>query len=325
MQGMVEQYTRNANTENRAYKPHLGWHKKTALLVTLFLTLTALFSLPQTTLAAVNTVPPNFVLIRGGEFTMGSPESESERDRDEMPHRVKVGDFYIARYEVTTAEFRTFVQETGYRTDAEKTNPSLVFWSGLWPGKAGLNWRYGTNGKERSGAENNHPVILVSWNDAVAYCKWLSKKHGMNFRLPTSAEWEYACRAGTSTVFNYGDNLSTTQANYDGNYPYSNHPKGIYRKNTVPVNSFTPNAWGLYNMHGNVAEWCSDWYSEPYYESSKANGTVTNPTGPATGSNRVMRGGSWYDDARYCRSADINDSTPSYRYINVGFRVVLEP
>ena len=183
--------------------------------------------------------PANFAYIRGGVFTMGSPPNEVSRRADEGPqHQARLSDFYMCKYEVTVGEFRQFIKESKYRTEAEKAN-------NLW------TWR------QLSSSEENHPVISVSWNDAIEYCKWLSVKTGKSYRLPTEAEWEYACRAGTTTPFNTGDNITTSQANYNGNSPYNNNQKGVDRDYTVPVNSFAPNAWGLYNMHGNVWEWCS--------------------------------------------------------------------
>ena len=257
-------------------------------------------------------VPANFVYIRGGTFTMGSPSDEVSRSGDEGPqHQVRLSDFYMSRYEVTVAEFRRFVED-GYSTDAENNQDAL-------------NWRHGVSRQLRSSSEDNHPVIYVSWNDAVKYCKWLSFKTGKSFRLPTEAEWEYACRAGTQTPFNSGYNLTTAQANYDGNYPYDNNQKGVYRQNTVAVNSFTSNAWGLYNMHGNVWEWCSDWYKESYYAECKAKGTVSNPDNQEPGSHRVLRGGGWGDDAGGCRSAGRRSLTPAYRSCSVGFRLVFVP
>ena len=236
-----------------------------------------------------------FVPIRGGTFTMGSPGGEVDRFSDETQHQVKVSDFYIAEYEVTVAEFRKFVAATGYQ------------------------WNEGSQG------EANDPVVYVSWNDAVAYCKALSAKTGKRYRLPTEAEWEYACRAGRRTPFNTGENLTTNQANYDGNYPYNNNPKGVYRDKTVPVNSFAHNAWGLYNMHGNVYEWCSDWYDGTYYDECNAKGTVLNPQGPATGSARVRRGGSWINRAENCRSASRRYDAPDSRDCALGFRLVFVP
>ncbi|MFZ4525876.1 MAG: formylglycine-generating enzyme family protein [Chlorobium sp.] len=173
--------------------------------------------------------------------------------------------------------------------------------------------------------DENHPVVGVSWNDADSYCKWRSGKTQQKFRLPTEAEWEYACRAGTSTPFNTGENLTTDQANYDGNNPYNNNPKGKYRSIPVAVDSFAPNPWGLYNMHGNVWEWCSDWYGDKYYDECKAKGVVENPEGPVTGSNRVLRGGGWDGHAGRCRSAIRNGVSPVHRFNFVGFRLVFVP
>ena len=267
-----------------------------------------------------------FVLIRGGTFTMGSPAGEFEHKSDETQHRVKVSEFYMAKYEVTVAEFRKFVAATGYRTDAEKGGGSVI-WNGTTNAvkTAGVNWRHGVSGSVRSRSEENDPVVHVSWNDATAYCKALSAKTGKEYRLPTEAEWEYACRAGSRTPFNTGENLTTNQANYDGNYPYNGNPTGGYRQKTVAVNSFAPNRWGLYNMHGNVMEWCSDWYGGTYYDDCKAQGVVTNPTGPSTGSARVFRGGSWNGYAEYCRSANRNYFTPVRRNYDLGFRPVFVP
>ncbi len=296
--------------------------------------------------------PKNFVFIRGGEFTMGSPENEVGRedhiivnsnsndefsfsprlwDREilhqssETQHQVKLSDFYMGKYAVTVGEFRKFVEATGYQTEAEKRVLSdIVVNNETWKAVA-INWRHGVSDSMRPQNEENHPVLHVSWNDAVAYCKWLSKETGKKFRLPTEAEREYACRAGTTTPFNTGNNLTTDQANYDGNYPYNDNPKGVYRENTVAVNSFVPNAWGLYNMHGNVFEWCSDWYGGTYYDECKANGTVTNPAGPSKGSDRVLRGGGWGNPAGSCRSADRGDFTSRNPNGDVGFRVVFVP
>jgi len=282
-------------------------------------------------------VPPNFVRIPDGEFTMGSPEGELGRaetmelykkynqDYSETQHQVKVSEFYLSKYAVTLAEFKTFIEESKYQTNAEKEKSSQIWDGNEWKDKEGINWRHGVSGNERVPEEDNHPVLHVSWNDAVAYCKWMSNKTGKSLRLPTEAEWEYACRAGTATPFNTGENLTTDQANYDGNYPYSNNPKGIYRENTVAVDSFAPNSWGLYNMHGNVYEWCSDWYGDKYYDECKKKGTVENPAGLETGSNRVLRGGYWFSSARYCRSANRFNGSPGNRSDYVGFRLVFVP
>ncbi len=226
--------------------------------------------------------------IKGGEFKMGSNE-----DDDEKPiHPVKIFPFRLGCYAVTVGQYQRF------DPDHKKRNMK----------------EYGKFFKD-----DNQPVIMVSWYDAYIFCKWASG------RLPTEAEWEYACRTSTTTPFHTGDNLTTDQANYDGNYPYKNNPKGKYLQKTTPVGSYPPNAWGLYDMHGNVYEWCRDWYSEKYYGECKKKGIVENPAGPETGSDRVLRGGYWFSNAQYCRSASRYISSPDYRTYNIGFRLVFVP
>ena len=165
-------------------------------------------------------------------------------------------------------------------------------------------------------------MIHVRWNDARAYCIWLGNKYALKIRLPGEAEWEYACRAGTTTPFNTGANLTTAQANYDGNYPYADFPKGIYLGRTSPVGSHPPNSWGVYDMHGNVLEWCEDWYDETYYNECKKQAVVADPEGPIEGSARVLRGGSWRINARNCRTADRYGFVPEDRSTDAGFRPV---
>jgi len=201
------------------------------------------------------------------------------------------------RYEVTVGEFRRFVEETGYKGNG------INYW-----GCAGM-------ADPNFSQDDNHPVVCVSWNEAQAFAKWLSKKTGYKFRLPTEAEWEYACRSGGKKVkyaTSTGD-LSHDLANYDGT-------GGRDRwKHTAPVGGFPKNPLGLYDMSGNVWEWCRDWYDKDYYRKSLRD----NPKGPSTGSRRVYRGGSWACFAQFfLRCAyRINDS-PEYRYFNLGFRLL---
>ena len=237
------------------------------------------------------------VLIPAGEFLMGGDEPPEEVVKkcgevrakvqwfqNEQPrHQVKITKaFYLGVYVVTQAQYEALM---------------------------------GNNPSHFKGESN--PVEYVAWNDAVEFCKKLSAKTGQTVRLPTEAEWEYACRAGTTTPFNTGETISTDQANYNGNYyTYGSKIKGEYREKTVAVGSFAPNAWGLYDMHGNVFEWCQDWYdSYPLDE-------TIDPVGVEKGESRVFRGGSWLSYARFCRSAARGRSNPSLRYNYIGFRVV---
>jgi formylglycine-generating enzyme required for sulfatase activity len=264
-----------------------------------------------------------FVFIKGGTYLMGSPENETERSIDETQHQVKVDNFYMAKYPVTLAQFETFIDKTNYHTDADKANYNYLSDGKNYNKKTSVNWRYDT--KNELQQDKQHPVIHVSWNDALAYCQWLSKKLNNAFRLPTEAEWEYACRAGTTTPFNTGENLTTDQANYNGIYSYPNYPDGKFISKTTPVGSYPPNGWGLYDMHGNVWEWCQDWYGKEYYDECKRQGTIDNPQGPEIGSNRVARGGCWGSYARRCRSASRSGDDPDNHDFIVGFRLVFVP
>jgi formylglycine-generating enzyme required for sulfatase activity len=175
--------------------------------------------------------------------------------------------------------------------------------------------------------DNNCPVEHVTWGEATNYCARLTLRErgagrlpaGFIYRLPTEAEWEYACRAGTTTAMAFGNSLSSTQANFNGNYPYGGAAKGPYLGKTTKVGSYEPNAWGLYDMHGNVWEYCLDWYGTNH------SGIVTDPLGPKTGSERVVRGGSGGSIGAVCRSATRSDSWPEGASSGVGFRLVLAP
>jgi formylglycine-generating enzyme required for sulfatase activity len=166
----------------------------------------------------------------------------------------------------------------------------------------------------------NQPVINVSWDDAKEFCKKLSEKINKNVRLPSEAEWEYACRAGTTTAFHFGETITPELVNYNGNYPYVDAPKGEYREKTVDVQSFSPNAWGLYQMHGNVWEWCEDVWHENY------NGAPTDGSAWLTGgeqNKRALRGGSWLYIAFGCRSAYRDRGSAGISNFYIGFRVVV--
>jgi len=214
-----------------------------------------------------------WVSIPAGTFMMGSPESEVDRESNETQHQVTLSAFKMSKNEITFAQYDLFCEKTG------RAKPIDEGWG-----------------------RGERPVINVSWDDASAFAAW------MGCRLPTEAEWEYACRAGSTSPFNTGSNLTTDQANYD-----------YYLQKTMPVGSYPANVWGLHDMHGNVWEWCSDWYVN--YSSS----AQTNPTGPSNGSLRVIRGGSWSYGAHACRSANRGNGGPSIRGINVGFRLVVAP
>jgi formylglycine-generating enzyme required for sulfatase activity len=159
----------------------------------------------------------------------------------------------------------------------------------------------------------------VSWDDCQEFVAKLCRRAGRVFRLPTEAQWEYACRAGTRTPFHFGETISAEQANYDGNHTYGEGHKGVSRKKTTPVDSFPANAWGLHDMHGNVWGWCQDWYG-PYQ-----NPDQTDPEGSKNGTARVLRGGSWFNDPWYCRSAYRGRNVPGYRSDRGGCRVLLCP
>jgi formylglycine-generating enzyme required for sulfatase activity len=164
---------------------------------------------------------------------------------------------------------------------------------------------------------DDHPVETIPWPDAVEFCRQLSEKEGAKYRLPTEAEWEYACRAGTTTAFHNGITISTDDANYDGQKAsYGKGEKGIFRDETTAVGSFASNAWGLHDMHGNVWEWCADWHGE-YLASA-----VSDPTGPTEGTRRIVRGGCWVTAAAICRSANRGGTDPESWNFNFGFRVV---
>ncbi len=238
----------------------------------------------------------DIVLVPGGTFLMGSPADEQERSKAEGPeHEVTMPAFFMGRYPVTQAQWR-FVAGLPQVKEPLKPDPS--------------NFK-----------GNQYPVEQVSWYDAVEFCARLSAYTQRDYHLPSEAQWEYACRAGTTTPFYFGPILTTEVANYDGSRPYNDSPKGEYRKRTTPVDHFRlANAFGLCDMHGNVYEWCQDhWHS---YEGAPTDGNVWEDDGAEKNKNRVRRGGSWDVDPRNCRSADRDYGDPRESYYTLGVRVV---
>ena len=235
-----------------------------------------------------NSIGMEFASIPAGKFLMGSPETEKERDPDETQHEVTLTQgFRMGVHEVTQAQYAQVM---------------------------------GKNPSEFKGA--TLPVEVVSYNDALEFCQKLSdlpaeKVAGRKYRLPTEAEWEYCCRAGTSTPFHFGNELNGTQANCVGESPYGTTQKGPFLAKTSPVGSYPPNAWGLHDMHGNVWEWCADRYGD------YPKGPITDPRGPEVGSDCVLRGGSWIYVAALCRSAYRSRFDPSPRDYWSGFRLAL--
>jgi formylglycine-generating enzyme required for sulfatase activity len=241
-------------------------------------------------------IPLDFVKIQGGFFIMGTPSTEVSRQGDEGLHQVKVDTFYMGKNEVSQREYEQII----------RANPSRFLGASL-------------------------PVERVSWFDAVAYCNDRSIIEGLTpayvigeaeilwdhtadgYRLPTEAEWEYACRAGGTGAFHTGNTINANQANFDGNYPYNKKAKDKFRARTTPVRSFTPNAWGLYDMHGNVYEWCWDQY-KPYSNTNALDGSLGVPG--------IIRGGSWYSEARFLRSGNRAFKDHAAKLDYIGFRVV---
>jgi formylglycine-generating enzyme required for sulfatase activity len=248
--------------------------------------------------------------VKGGTFTMGCTyEQSSDCNSDEKPaHQVTLSDFYIGKYELTLKQFEKFIAATGYKTDADKEGWSYVYNGSSWEKKNGVNWKCDASGNTRQQSEFDHAVIHVSWNDAKAYCEWLSQKSGKTYRLPTEAEWEYAARGGNlSNGYKYsGSNNIGEVAWYCENSGSKTHPVGQKKANEL----------GIYDMSGNVGEWCEDWYGN--YSSC----SQINPTGASSGYYRVFRGGSRSSYAIHCRIAYRSSFTPANRIYFIGFRLV---
>ena len=245
--------------------------------------------------AWTNSLSMRFALIPAGTFLMGSPDSEADRFADEGPqHEVEITrPFFLGIHPVTQEQYEKVMGK----------NPSYI--------------------TSKNGGGANHPVEQVSWKEAVTFCRKLSarpeeKSSGRTYRLPTEAEWEYSCRGGatSSRPFSFGDCLSSPQANFAGLYPYGGAAEGPYLKRTTAVGSYPPNAFGLFDLHGNVWEWCADWFGS--YPSQ----SVEDPPGPPTGTSRVLRGGSWSNGGKYCRAACRIKLDPGAHDGSCGVRVV---
>ncbi|MBI2193691.1 MAG: SUMF1/EgtB/PvdO family nonheme iron enzyme [Planctomycetes bacterium] len=267
----------------------------------------------------------HFVFLPPGLFHMGSPENEEFRESSEEHHPVTLTrPFYMSKYEVTVGMFRTFVEGSKYQTEAETNGGGWV----LTP--EGVSQRAEATWKNPGFLQSDDlPVVQVSWKDAQKFLRWLDGGQGKLFRLPTEAEWEYGCRAGRESRFTWGEQARYSR--YNANLAdlklrqllpqlevFEVEDGFLY---TSPVGKFVPNDFGLYNMIGNVWEWCSDWYDPHYYGTSPS----ADPAGPSTGYRKVLRGGSWASGPRQSRCASRREAEPEFRGHDVGFRVVVAP
>ncbi|WP_349999116.1 formylglycine-generating enzyme family protein [Stenotrophomonas lacuserhaii] len=244
-----------------------------------------------------NSVGMQFVLIPAGSYRMGSPDSDGEARAFEKPqHRVTLSrSFYLGRFEVTQAQWEAVMGSNPYTQD--RSNPY-----------------YNLPGMAERITRPEHPAT-VSWNDAEAFIAHLNAREGQQrYRLPTEAEWEYAARAGTTTIYSFGDDARQL-------VPHAWFGEDFQRGGTHPVGQKAPNPWGLYDIHGNAWEWVQDWYDPNYY----ARSPEVDPQGPDSGTKRVVRGGSWHVTATSWRTAFRRDYEPDYRGISIGFRVLMEP
>ena len=256
--------------------------------------------------------------IPAGSFEMGAPETEAESsDRERPVHRVTLGEFLLGQTPITQAQWRAVAAWQRLEHEDEK----------VWPESLDPDPVAKLKNPERFLGEQR-PVVNVSWHDAMAFCQRLRLRTGKNYTLPSEAQWEYACRAGTATPFHWGATLSTKLVNYDGRQVYGDGEKGVYRQQTTDVFSFPANAWGLYDMHGNVWEWCADqWHDN--YEGAPEDGRAWVDDKANENKNdmkiRLLRGGSWNDRPWYCRSAYRSLNHPDFRGNGIGFRVCCLP
>jgi formylglycine-generating enzyme required for sulfatase activity len=278
----------------------------------------------QKTIQLGDGVKLEMVLVPAGSFVMGD---DNGLDDEKPAQKVTIAKpIYLGRCEVTIEQFRRFIDATSYATDAEKgTGFQGAFGWDRETVDFKMNEEYSWRNTGFSQSDS-HPVVNVSWNDAMEFCNWLSHKEGKTYRLPTEAEWEYACRAGTTTRYFHGDDSeglekvgNVADADFESQFP---ELEGVIKDSdgyayTSPAGSFVPNSFGLYDMHGNVWEWCADWYAPEHYAKSPTD----NPGGPAAGEERVYRGGGWFNCARGCRSASRSGSAPENRNLTLGFRI----
>ena len=296
--------------------------------------------------SVTNGIGMQLKLIPPGEFMMGTtpaqldlvesfdPAFRKDGSQDEQPqHRVRISKpFYLGVYEVTKGQFAQFVLATGYQTDAEKDGQGGWGWNETKERFEGRLPQYNWHNAGFT-QPDDHPVGNISWNDAVAFCKWISEKEGKDYRLPTEAEWEYACRAGTSTLYSNGDdperlvevaNVADATAKppwkHELDHSYLTANDGFVFSS--PVGSFKPNPFGLYDMHGGVWEWCADHYAVDAYQGRA--GVTTDPL-VLEGDHRVRRGGCWVGSARIARSSDRYGDTTDNRDLGLGFRVARAP
>ena len=261
--------------------------------------------------------------IPAGSFEMGAPQTEAESIETERPvHRVTLGEFLLGQTPITQAQWRAVAEWMRLGNEPvdrwpESLDPDPV---------AKLTFPERFRGEQR-------PVVNVSWFDAQAFCQRLALRTGKNYTLPSEAQWEYACRAGTTTPFHYGATISTELGNYNGREVYGDGEKGEYRQQTTDVASFPANPWGLHDMHGNVWEWCADYWHYNYEEApiderawvGRETDQNQNANKIKVSANRLLRGGSWYGPPRNCRSAYRDYSRPGNRGLSIGFRVCCLP
>jgi formylglycine-generating enzyme required for sulfatase activity len=265
-----------------------------------------------------NGIPLEMVMIPDGSFMMGSPETEKGSTDDERPqHLVTIKAFCLGKYQVTQAQWKAIAERTDLKVNID-----------LKPDPSNFKKDPASEKGKKAGNRWNRPVEQVSWYDAVEFCDRLSRHTKRQYRLPSEAEWEYACRAGTTTPFHFGKTITTDLANYNGQSTYGDGVKGVDRRETTEVGSFgVANNFGLYDMHGNVWEWCLDDWHDNYQDSPtdetawfNSDDKLSDKSGRA-----VLRGGSWLDDPRICRSASRDNDLRAVRDVignSIGFRVV---